>query len=94
MVTIEFSKQSLNDLEAIFDFISKDSLKYAKYQIDVLINQTELISEFPLIGHKNPEKNDETIREILKGNFRIIYKIHHSKISILTFHHVKKQLNI
>jgi toxin ParE1/3/4 len=94
MVKVEFSKQSLIDLESIFGFISRDSIKYAKYQIDLLIHQTELISEFALIGHKNPEKNDETIREIVKGNYRIIYKIHKSKISILTFHHTKKRLII
>ena len=94
MVKVEFSKQSLIDLESIFEFISKDSKKYAKYQIDLLIHQTELISEFPLIGHKNPEKNDESIREIVKGNFRIIYQLHQSKISILTFHHAKKHLII
>ncbi len=94
MVRVEFSKQSLSDLKSIFDFISKDSIKYAKYQIDLLIQQTELISEFPMIGHKNPEKNDDTIREIVKGNYRIIYKILTSKISILTFHHTKKYLKL
>ncbi len=94
MVKVEFSKQALTDLESIYNFIAQDSIKYAKYQINQLVQQTEIIADFPMIGYITPEKNNNNIREIVKGNYRVIYKVHSNKISILTFHHAKKRLKI
>jgi len=52
------------------------------------------LSKFPKLGRVVPEYGDDTIREIVKGNYRIVYKIDDSKntIVVLTIHHAKRPL--
>jgi len=40
-----------------------------------------------------PEVGDKTIREIISGNYRIIYRLKDQEISILTLRHVKQVLS-
>lgn len=47
----------------------------------------------PGIGRKVPEKNDDNIRELLDGNYRIIYEIKgEERIEILNLHHSSRPL--
>ena len=40
-----------------------------------------------------PEKEDETIRELIEGNYRIFYKvIGKNKVRILRIHHAAKNI--
>jgi toxin ParE1/3/4 len=41
-----------------------------------------------------PEINNKMIREVLSGNYRVIYKLEDREISILTVRHVKRVLSI
>ena len=47
-----------------------------------------------MMGRIVPEYGDETIREIIKGQYRIVYKIDSKKdsIVIVTIHHAKRLL--
>jgi plasmid stabilization system protein ParE len=45
------------------------------------------------VGRKVPEIQDEKIREILEGNYRIVYRIvSENQIDILTIHHCARDL--
>lgn len=48
MVRIEWTPLAYEDLETIFDYISKDSVFYATKQIDTLIKQVDVLEESPL----------------------------------------------
>lgn len=88
MVQIIWTQRARNDLKQISEFISRDSLIYARNQIDKLFRRTEVLKQLPLVGKVVAEINDRSIREIVEGNYRIIYRIHStSKIYILTVHH-------
>jgi mRNA-degrading endonuclease RelE of RelBE toxin-antitoxin system len=39
-----------------------------------------------------PEVEDKTIRELILGNYRIIYKIYPSRIDVLTVHHSERPI--
>ena len=93
MVKIIWTQRSLDDLKSIAEYISKDSVKYAALTLERIIDVTKHLERYPRIGRMVPEigKNDK-IREIILGNFRIIYKITSTlTIHILTVHHSAKR---
>jgi addiction module RelE/StbE family toxin len=88
MVNVVWTMRSLNDLEDIGDYISKDSIRYAQLTLEKLIDTASLIENNPLLGRIVPESDDKLIREIIKGNYRIIYQIRNNNtVYILTVFH-------
>jgi addiction module RelE/StbE family toxin len=88
MVQINWTFQAKNDLKSIADYISKDSKKYAKLQIDRIKERTQILKSHPYSGKKVIEIDSDLIRELIEGNYRIIYKIvTENQIDILTIHH-------
>jgi toxin ParE1/3/4 len=94
MVKIIWTQRSLTDLKSIAEYISKDSVKYASMTIERLIDITKHLETNPRIGRIVPGiGRDDKIREIIFGNYRIIYKISSTEIiHILTVHHSAKRL--
>ena len=62
--------------------------------VDKIFNLVERLSEFPESGRVVPEINNKMFREIISGNYRIIYKHEKSKVLILTVRHGKQILPI
>jgi addiction module RelE/StbE family toxin len=94
MVKVIWTQRSLTDLKSIAEFISQDSIKYASLTIERLIDVTSYLETNPKIGRMVPEMRKQTkIREIIFGNYRIIYKITSTEtVHILTVHHSSKHL--
>ena len=94
MAEIKFTHQSIVDLEDIAEYISKDSVFYAGIQVQKLIERTDLLEQFPFIGRIVPELKTRTVRELIEGNYRIVYRIvNKNLIHILTVHHSRKKIN-
>ncbi|MCB0728008.1 MAG: type II toxin-antitoxin system RelE/ParE family toxin [Ignavibacteriae bacterium] len=94
MVKVIWTRRALNDLEEIGDYISKDSFQYARLTLSKLVDTDLLLSENPMIGRTVPELNDKSIREIIKGSYRIIYQMKNSNcVEILTVFHSSRLLN-
>ena len=93
MAEIIWTPFALEDLQAIYDYIANDSPNYAGRYTDKLIQQTEILIEHPHAGRIVPEFENEFIREIFEGNYRIIYKItSNTEVSIIRIHHSAKLL--
>ncbi len=93
MVKIIWTNRSLTDLKSIAEYISKDSVKYASLTIERIIDVTKYIEINPRIGRMVPESRNDKIREIIFGNYRIIYIISSTQIvHILTVHQSAKKL--
>ncbi|MFO7669740.1 MAG: type II toxin-antitoxin system RelE/ParE family toxin [Bacteroidales bacterium] len=94
MVKVIWTARSLKDLEEIGEYISKDSPKYAKLTLEKLIENTKLIEHNLLIGRIVPEVKQRDFREILTGNYRIIYQTMKGEYAyILTIHHTSRLLS-
>lgn len=89
---IGWSRRALQDLDAIAEYISQDSLTYAKTVVRKIVNQTKMLARFPQAGRKVPEFDDENIREVLAYSYRIIYQLRHDEITIAAVIHGKRQL--
>ena len=93
MVRVNWTIQAMTDLKDIADYISKDSKVYAKRQVLKIKNSTMILKTNILVGRKVPEIQDEKIREIFEGNYRVVYRIvSEHQIDILTIHHCARDL--
>ena len=92
MKKLIWTEPAVDDLQGIFDFISKDSEYYARIFISKLMDTTEKLIHLPEIGRMVPEYNRKDIRELIFQNYRIIYKIEEKRILILTVIHGKRDL--
>lgn len=93
MVEVKFTDQALKDLEEIALYISRESSHYAALQVQKIYERTDILEKFPLIGRIVPEMKVKSIREIIEGYYRIIYRvINKQEIHILTIHHSRKRL--
>ena len=66
----------------------------AERWVDKIFDKVEKLSDFPERGRVAPELNNKIIREIIIGNYRVIYKMETNEISVLTVRHVKQVLSI
>ena len=93
MVKVRWTDFALENLITIGDYIEKDSYFYAQKVVNYLFNSVDILEEHPLTGRKVPEFNDRSIRELIRGNYRIVYKlISKQDIDIITVHHSAKLL--
>ena len=83
---------AIEDLRSIHEYISRDSHRYAERFVEKIIERVDQLVAFPKSGRIVPEFNIETIRELIEGNYRIIYKISTNQISIVRVHHSARQL--
>ena len=79
-----------SDLRAIHDFIASDSKYYAKKVVQDIVDRTNILKEYPRIGRKAPEIDDENIREIFAYSYRILYEIKLEKVYIIGIIHGRR----
>ncbi|MEW6357353.1 MAG: type II toxin-antitoxin system RelE/ParE family toxin [Planctomycetota bacterium] len=87
MTKVLWTAQADDDLASIYQYISRDSEHYAKRMIERILRREAQIAEYPLSGRVVPEVGDSQIREIIEGNYRIIYKIFPNEFHVLTVVH-------
>ena len=73
MVKIIWTNRSLADLQETGDYISRDSVQYARLTLERIISITGFLESNPFIGLKVPEINETSIRELITGSYRLIY---------------------
>ncbi|MCX5847422.1 MAG: type II toxin-antitoxin system RelE/ParE family toxin [Deltaproteobacteria bacterium] len=81
------------DLKSIHDFIASNSKYYAKKVTRDIVEKTDTLNKFPMIGRIVPETDNEKIREIFAYSYRIIYEIKPDCICILGIVHGKQELS-
>lgn len=87
MEKIEWSALALADLRSIYEYISHDSAFYAERLIDKIAGRINQLEKFPQSGRVVPEFNNEMIRELIEGSYRIVYLVSDSEISIARIYH-------
>lgn len=93
MVKVIWTEQAIDDLTNIAQYSSSYSEKYASTIVSKLFNKTNILKTMPRIGRMVPERQHDNIRELIEGNYRIIYEIsREDRIEILTVHHSSRPL--
>jgi len=92
MVRLIWTDLAIDDLKSIHDFISLDSKVYAKRLVSKILKRVEQLQLQPQSGRIVPEFSDENIRELIEGNYRLVYKIIGDKIFIVRINHSARLL--
>ena len=86
-MNIQWTEPAIESLQAIKNFISLDSRYYGQIFVERIIQQVEKLKLFPEIGRIVPEYKQENIREIIFGNYRIVYHSYKNSIVVLNIIH-------
>jgi addiction module RelE/StbE family toxin len=88
-----WTEQATADLAAIHAFISQNSPHFAAVIVRRLISAVDQLIAFPESGRTVPEYEDPGVREIVRREYRIIYRlVGEEQIHIVTIHHGAKPL--
>lgn len=91
---IVWSPLAINRASEIVDYIAQDKSYAAKRWINKVFAKVEQLKSSLQIGRVVPEISDKKFRELVYGNYRIIYCMEIKQISILTIRHGKQILPI
>lgn len=89
---VVWSAEALSDLEALADYISKDSAFYAAAFVQEVLDAARTLNRLPERGRIVPELDNPDVRELLVREYRIIYSIEETRIVILALVHGKRDL--
>ncbi len=81
---VVWTNEAVRKLDEIERFIAQDNPERASSFIDVLLEKGDFIGVYPDIGRVVPELSYSEIREILVGNYRIVYRRTSLHVEILT----------
>ncbi|MEI8114752.1 MAG: type II toxin-antitoxin system RelE/ParE family toxin [Bacteroidia bacterium] len=91
MVEIIWTDNAIQDLSEIGEYIGNDSPKYAELTVSTLFDAPLILKDYPKAGKIVPEFNSHSIRELICGNYRIVYRIvANDQIDILTVHNCSR----
>jgi toxin ParE1/3/4 len=89
---ILWSPLAIDRASEIAEYIAQDNPDAAESWINTVFEKVEYLKEFPESGRIVPETDNMTIRELIYGNYRIIYRVEEKNLSVLTVHHGKQVL--
>ena len=89
---IIWSPLSVQRMTEISEYISEDNPDASITWVDSVFESVDRLKKFPEMGRIVPEIDKPHIREIIHGNYRIIYKIRQEELFILTVRHFKQIL--
>ncbi len=94
MGKIILSDRAKNDLREITRFIAHDKPTIALHFARRIVSTIKQLRQFPQMGRMVPEEQDKNLRELIYGNYRIIYRLRDKGIEVLTIHHASRILKI
>lgn len=90
--TLIWSREALDDIDAIAEYISRDSIYYANQVVERLLQLGESLPAQPNLGRIVPELNDPNVRERFVYSYRLIYEVKDDAIYVLAVIHGKRLL--
>ncbi len=94
MAKIKWTPQALDDIEVIANFIARDSTYYARMFTIKVFEAVDRLELFLESGRIVPELNRKEVREVILGNYRVIYRVKEKIVEILTVYHSARLLDV
>ena len=89
---VVWSHKATIDLEAVAEYIARDSSFYAAAFVQEIVEVSRLLNEFSQRGRVVPEFHNSNIRELLVKGYRLIYHIEASRVVIVALIHGARDL--
>ena len=91
---VVWTEHALQCLTEIEDYIAMDDPATAVVFVERLIRRTDILVDQPQAGRTVPEVPGRELRELIEGNYRIVYRNNESNVEMLTVFEAHKSLNI
>lgn len=91
---IIWSPLAIDRVTEIAQYIAQHSPNSAQKWVESTFQVVERLEKFPKSGRIVPEIMQDNFREIIHGNYRIIYRLQSEIVSILTLIHGRQILPI
>lgn len=91
---IIWSPLAIDRASEIAGYIALDKPSAADKWITTVFSKAAQLASSPETGRIVPEIENDQFRELIYGNYRIIYRIEKKQVSILTIRHGKQILPI
>ncbi len=89
---IIWSPIAITRVSKIAEYISLDSPASAEKWVNKIFDKVLQLKKYPKSGRIVPELEIDEVRELIYGNYRIIYKIMKESIIIMTVRHSRQIL--
>ena len=89
---LRWSPLALSRAAEIVDYIARDRPQAA---LDWLLGLQERVAslvELPMQGHEVPEWVEPSLRQVIYGDYRIIYEVDANAVDILTIKHGRQRI--
>lgn len=93
MGQVIWTEPALEDVRRIVEYIAFDSPAYAESEGARIVITTRQLASFPWSGRIVPEYQDENIRELICGTYRIMYVIRENACYVLAVIHTRRDLD-
>jgi len=87
-----WTREAVEDVEAIKAYVARDSVRYATLLAERIVAAFGRLESFPASGRVVPEVGDESLREIIHGAERIVYRIQAESVEVVTVDHAARLL--
>ena len=87
-----WTDKAIERIGEIATYISRDSQSGAEKWVESIFKKVDRVAVFPKSGRKVPELPRKGIRELICGNYRIIYRLNEDGLFVLTVRHFKQVL--
>ncbi|BCJ98409.1 type II toxin-antitoxin system RelE/ParE family toxin [Anaerocolumna chitinilytica] len=87
---LEWSKDAVEDLDTIWEYIAEDNMDRAFSFIEELRAEARKLPDNPMMGKKIPELNDETYREWFYKEYTLVYQVTEKSVIIHEVYNQKK----
>ena len=81
---IVWTDQAYRRLAEIEDFVARDRPEAAERLVARLIDRADVLAYQPSLGRALPELPGSGLRELVEGNYRIVYRLREGEVEILT----------
>jgi len=78
---------AIDDLDAIAAHVATDSPTYAAAVVGEMLTSAAQLRDFPEMGRRVPEWNDDRIRERFVHSYRLIYRLTAEALQVLAVIH-------
>ena len=82
-----WSHTALGHLTNIFEYIRRDSPRYAQRMVDRITARSKQIAHAPELAPVVAEYGDPAVREVLEGPYRVIYRVESDAVIVLAVIH-------
>jgi addiction module RelE/StbE family toxin len=90
VATVRWTERAKGDLQEVYNFIARDSPRAADALVERIARAADRLAAFPESGRTMPEFPTLPYREVIVGNYRVLYRIERESVWIAAVVHGRR----